>query len=122
MTTSCSSLCLSHNGGYIDRPLVLVLADKSNWGLFGASDLASDVLRNVCGFASFTIVDVCLDGALVSDADDRVCLAAVAHDTFVDYILLQLNSCLGSGDVELIDLLLELSSDLGCDQELCVLV
>ena len=113
---------MSHNGGYIDRPLVLVLADKSNWGLFGASDLAGDVLRNVCGLASFTIVYVCLDGAFVSDSDDRVCLATVAHDTFVDYILLQLYGCLGSGDVELIDLLLEVPSDLGCDQELCLLV
>jgi hypothetical protein len=52
-----------------------------------------------------------LDGALVSDSDDRVCLAAVAHDTFVDYILLQLNRCLGSRDVELINLLLEVPPD-----------
>ena len=109
---ACSSrLSLSHDVGYIQRSLVLVLADKSNWGLFGASDLAGDVLRNIRCLASLAIVDVCLDGALVSDSYDGVCLAAVADDSFVHHILLQLNRCLGGRDVELIDLFLEVSPD-----------
>ena len=108
---ACSSLSLSHNGSYIQRSLVLVLADKSNWCLFGASDLAGDVLRNIRCLTSLAIVDVCLDGALVSDSYDGICLAAVADDSLVDYILLQLNRCLGGRDVELIDLFLEVPPD-----------
>ena len=91
--------------------MVLVLTDKTNWGLFGASDFASDIRRNIRCLASLTIVDVCLNGALVSNSDDRVCLATIADDSLVNYILLQLNRCLGGWDVELIDLFLEVPSD-----------
>jgi hypothetical protein len=70
------------------------------------------VLRvHVRCLASLAEVDVSADRALVPDPDDRESLAAVADDTLMHNVLLQLNSCLGSRDEKFIDLLLEVPLD-----------
>ena len=66
------------------------LADKLDWCLAGASNLAKDMLRvDLSGFASLTKIDIAADGALVANSLDRLDLAAIAGDSsMLDALLL----------------------------------